>query len=54
MGIVKQMQLEENSTHVFECPTCGDEVSCSEEDFEYYVEILGQCQYCDHVFNKDD
>lgn len=56
MGAVKQMFLMEK-TCFYLCPCCGDGGNCDPEDYQDKIEfekIHGYCQYCEHVFSKND
>lgn len=53
MGAVTEYELEKNSECYYECPQCGDGFPCDKDTFEYYTE-LGWCDYCEHVWTKDD
>lgn len=53
MGIVKQMQIEEAHECYYECSWCGDGIPCDKDTYEWLVE-QGRCDYCEHVWTKDD
>jgi hypothetical protein len=55
MGILKRMYLEQTLApkYIYDCELCGDIQPCdSKEEYDFYKDWQGHCDYCEHVLDK--